>query len=411
MVNLFQGKTKPFVMLNKLSLLFFVLTCLNFQNTSGQNQFYDSLNKNKIPFEFKDLSNILSGTRIFPEKKLFLFGELHGINANLELQYGLIKYLHKEKGISNIIIEMPHSEVYFFQKYLETGDTSLLYNYDGRVNKYFLDKIRVFNKNTDYPIRLFGIDLDIKFRSYFYADCIIHLTKKYQYADSISAFGKALHQLSLNRYNSKKLFAVNEILKKELRSNEATYSLLFGKDYLHLKTIVFSFKKDKGRRDDEMFENFKSLYKTWFSDNDNKAGFLAFLGGSHTYSESKQSFYRLLQNNNTSPVFNDVSLSAIQYINCQSSQFSINPQNLIAIINDGFFRGSRGANRTLIKNNFLTAIESISSINADKNYIIPANPNQLFQPWYNKNKLLETIDMLFIIQKSPPTHPLTKSTK
>ncbi|HZV68679.1 MAG TPA: hypothetical protein VFG10_04015 [Saprospiraceae bacterium] len=396
-------------MLKKLLLLFFVLAFVNLQYSSGQNYFYDTLQKNKIPFEFENLSSILSSTQNFPDKKFFLFGELHSTNANLELQYEFIKHLHKEKGINNIIIEMPHSEVYFFQKYLETGDTLLLYDYDGRINKRFLDKIREFNKNIDNPIRLFGIDLDIQFRNYFYADCIIHLANKHHYSDSISVLGKAINQLIWNRYNSVKLSEINEIIKQELNSNDTEFISLFGKDYLHLKTIVYSLKKDKGRRDDEMYENFKNLYKIWFPKDYDEIGFLAFFGGSHTYSENKRSFYHLLQNDNTSPVINNVSLSVIQYVNCQSSQFGRNPKYLIQIYNDGFFRGNNSTYKKLIRNDFLDAIELICTTDTKSNYLIPAYSDKPFFRWNKRNKLLTTIDILFIIQNSPPTHPVIQS--
>ncbi|HMJ47963.1 MAG TPA: hypothetical protein VK498_11580, partial [Ferruginibacter sp.] len=147
----------------------------------------------------------------------------------------------------------------------------------------------------------------------------------------------------------------------------------------------------------------------WFSKQYSKAGFLAFFGGSHTYSNNRGSLYHLLEHDNASPVINNVSLSAIQYVNCQSSQFGRNPKYLIQIYNDGFLRGNNSTYKKLTRNDFLDAIALICTTDTKNNYLIPAYSARPFYHWHKKNKLLATIDILFIIQNSPPAHPVIQS--
>jgi hypothetical protein len=385
------------------ALFFFIL------QTSAQNSFYDSIVKKAIPFTFGNPNNSFASLPNFPDKDFYLFGEWHGTNANLLLALDMITSLHKNRQVKNIIIEMPHSEVFFFQKYIETGDTSVLKRYDGRMNIAFLDKIIQYNKNLETPIRLFGIDMDIQYWPTNYADCISYIVKENNIIDSVSLFGTTVNKITENRENIDELRLLNKVLKNEIISNETKYASLFTKDFLHLKTILLSNNKDKGRRDDEMEENFEMLYKTWFIKQKEKAKFLAFFGDSHTSNNSK-SFYTILNNKNSSPVVNNVSLSGIQYVNCNSSEHKRQPKELFQLFNAGFVIGptSLGYYKNKKKSSYNEAFDSICELNKNTNVLIPLFPNNHLSSFKNDNRPFKDIDMLFIIQNETSTQPLIK---
>ncbi len=372
----------------------------------SQNAFYDSLKKNAVSFTMNSLHSSLGEKDVLPIKDFYLVGEWHGTNANLLIEYEMIQYLYEHNSVENIIIEMPHSEVFFFQKYIETGDLSVLHsNYDGRMNIAFLDKLIIFNKTKKNKVKLFGIDIDIKFGPYFYTDCILYLVKKYKYSDSTTLFGNVINALFENRNNQSKLREINDILKKEITNNEQLYATIFGDDFLHLKTIVFSNKTDKGRRDDELFENFKNLYNIWFSKQEKKARFLGFFVVSHT-TDNKKAFFSILKNNSTSPVYNNVSLSAIQYVNCASSGFSRSPEKLFYFYNAGFVNGNYSSYNKVKKNDFHYAFETLCNSDTSRNFFLGLYKNNPVLEWKNSNHPFGDMDCMFIVQNITSTHPI-----
>jgi hypothetical protein len=393
----------------KNRIIIVLITLISFSKISiSQNIFYDSLKRNAVSFAINDLHTSLSKTATLPIKDFYLVGEWHGTNANLLIEYEMIQYLYEHNNVENIIIEMPHSEVFFFQKYIETGDISVLHNnYDGRINRAFLDKIIMFNKTKKNKVRLFGIDIDVKFGPYFYTDCILYLVKKYNYNDTISLFGNAINTLLENRNNQSQLRRINEIFIKEITNNEALYASIFKEDFLHLKTVVLSNKKDRGRRDDELFENFKNLHNIWFSKVEKKARFLAFFGASHT-TNNKKAFYSILKNNSTSPVYNNVSLSAIQYLNCASSGFARSPEKLFYIYNAGFVNGKTSGYDKVKKNDFHYAFETLCNSDSSSNFFVRLFKNNPFLQWKNANHPFSDMDCIFIVQNITSTHPLKK---
>lgn len=61
------------------------------------------------------------------DNKVFLAGELHGIQENYTLRLNLLMYLNENAGVNYYLAEMGYSSSYFINKYLETGDEKYLY--------------------------------------------------------------------------------------------------------------------------------------------------------------------------------------------------------------------------------------------------------------------------------------------
>ncbi|GLI55758.1 hypothetical protein PM10SUCC1_12720 [Propionigenium maris DSM 9537] len=61
------------------------------------------------------------------DNRVFLAGELHGIQENYTLRLNLLMYLNENAGVNYYLAEMGYSSSYFINKYLETGEEKYLY--------------------------------------------------------------------------------------------------------------------------------------------------------------------------------------------------------------------------------------------------------------------------------------------
>ncbi len=71
--------------------------------------------------DYSGFSNDLKDNRVF------LAGELHGIQENYTLRLNLLMYLNENAGVNYYLAEMGYSSSYFINKYLETGEEKYLY--------------------------------------------------------------------------------------------------------------------------------------------------------------------------------------------------------------------------------------------------------------------------------------------
>ncbi len=108
------------------------------------------------------------------DNRVFLAGELHGIQENYTLRLNLLMYLNENAGVNYYLAEMGYSSSYFINKYLETGEEKYLYvvansiigSYD-----YSQDDVNfwkdLYKYNQSLPkekrIKVVGLDIEHQF--------------------------------------------------------------------------------------------------------------------------------------------------------------------------------------------------------------------------------------------------------
>ena len=98
-------------------------------------------------------------------------GEVHGITENYTVRKSIIKQLHREKGVTVLVIEFPVSSGKLIQNYLNTGDeTDLKFIYSNlkSTSEYTQEGIDFFRwlweynstLETDKKLKLIGVDIE-----------------------------------------------------------------------------------------------------------------------------------------------------------------------------------------------------------------------------------------------------------
>jgi len=108
------------------------------------------------------------------DNKVFLAGELHGIQENYTLRLNLLMYLNENAGVNYYLAEMGYSSSYFINKYLETGEEKYLYvvansivgSYDHSVDDInFWKDLYKYNQSLpdERKIKVVGLDIEHQF--------------------------------------------------------------------------------------------------------------------------------------------------------------------------------------------------------------------------------------------------------
>ncbi|WP_375579514.1 hypothetical protein ABWH96_00115 [Marivirga tractuosa] len=99
--------------------------------------------------------------------KLVLVGERHNVKSNMVFQLSLIEHLVKTNNLKYIVLEHSYSGAFLYNKFLETGDTSLICNdfyfNSSKERRKFWNNLYEFNNSINGKLYLIGLDYD---RSY-----------------------------------------------------------------------------------------------------------------------------------------------------------------------------------------------------------------------------------------------------
>jgi len=104
---------------------------------------------------------------------MFLLGESHGIAANEELDFALLRYLHRTAGVRVYFAEISHAQACLLNRYLESGDDDLLAFVFGelrntplgtREHREFIRQFRAWNSTLDPGdrVRIEGVDVEFQ---------------------------------------------------------------------------------------------------------------------------------------------------------------------------------------------------------------------------------------------------------
>ena len=119
-------------------------------------------NSNKISYDETQIEKILSPGSY----KAIFYGECHTRDFEPEFKFHFIKHLNSRFGIRHIFMEIGYSAAYFYNAYLETGDTSILtgYKLPYSQNNYRDFWYRLYRLNKTLPdsskLIIHGVDFE-----------------------------------------------------------------------------------------------------------------------------------------------------------------------------------------------------------------------------------------------------------
>lgn len=119
-------------------------------------------NSNKILYNQKSVEEIIQPSRY----SAFFLGESHTINFEPEFKFNFIKHLNSQYGVKDVFCEIGFSAAYFFNSYLQSGDSNILKNNSlpylwGHYKEFWAD---LYNYNKLLPdslkIVIHGLDFE-----------------------------------------------------------------------------------------------------------------------------------------------------------------------------------------------------------------------------------------------------------
>ncbi len=119
-------------------------------------------NSNKILYNQKSIEAIIEPSNY----SAFFLGESHTIDFEPEFKFNFIKHLNSKYGVKDVFLEIGFSAAYFFNKYLLSGDTTILKNNSlpylwGHYKDFWND---LYNYNKLLPdslkITIYGLDFE-----------------------------------------------------------------------------------------------------------------------------------------------------------------------------------------------------------------------------------------------------------
>lgn len=215
------------------------------------------------------------------DKKIIFAGEYHNLGQNQVVELKLLKYFQKEVGVNYYLEEIGHADAHFINKYLESGDETILKDYfniyknqkyytEERYN-HFIDVYR-FNQTLldDEKIKIVGTDIESK-ATYEY---IIGVAKdRYSFPNELKT---VLSKLKNFNYNSKASYEniltnITELIE-DINNREEIYKDIFKEDFYGFKFVVknlhdfinsyLNVNNSGGyniKRDGYIYENFKLI--------------------------------------------------------------------------------------------------------------------------------------------------------
>ena len=239
---------------------------------------------------------------LVPKYKVFLTGENHTYTeSNARLWLKMIKYLHKNAGVRNIIFEYGFSYGYLVNEYLQTGDTNL---YNSIKNFAYVEYSNVlkdlykFNASLDSSEKIYLCAIDIERGVYPIAKLLDYLLPdSFDAHDSIIVHLQSIQ--SLASYNDSKLedddddYVSNgfsyyssttlNLVQKNFRKFEEEYKAVLGDNFDLFKEVItdrydarnkwYKYENDKAvqqyvYRETYMHQQFLEQYRTheggWF---------------------------------------------------------------------------------------------------------------------------------------------------
>jgi hypothetical protein len=117
---------------------------------------------NKIQYNEAQVEKIID----FSKYNAIFYGEGHVRDFEPEFKLHFIKHLHKRFKVKDVFMEIGQAAAYYFNQYLETGDTTILTSkkmvYNPKNYRLFWYGLHVYNKNLPetLKIKIHGVDFE-----------------------------------------------------------------------------------------------------------------------------------------------------------------------------------------------------------------------------------------------------------
>lgn len=236
---------------------------------------YANITPGKGEMAFNLLDSSISDTRIF------LAGEIHGIAQNHGLYMSLLQYLHEKADIRYLIEETPYSTSRIINKYLHTGDESLLTKtfeatrgtFNWTEEKY-QTWVKVYEMNKSLPedekLSLVGIDIEHQTST-----ALWYLTSLIPPTPAPSVISTTITELERlyqeNDFNNDKVKDFCLVLQKSITKNRDVYQEWLGDNFFDFEFVnrnllnkfeVISASNNQFNqiRDERMYQNFTAVY-------------------------------------------------------------------------------------------------------------------------------------------------------
>ncbi len=201
----------------------------------------------------------LSNTNL-SEKKIFFFGESHGVLSNPMLHYNTFLTLYYNANVRYYIMEGHYGYAYFINQYIQSGDSTLLNVLDSHLDSHLDDKdynilkaafneyhkkLYEFNKGLpkNQKITVTGIDTE----PFFYTNEMICniLKNKPRPPESLSVSLDILKRFKVDRAyiflpkkQRKEIKGVLSKLKGEYQKHYLDFKNYFNEDLVHIEHII-----------------------------------------------------------------------------------------------------------------------------------------------------------------------------
>ena len=214
----------------------------NFIKSNQEPIYTNNLDAPKLEFLNKYLDNY----------EVFLTGEEHGYTVDMPLEVKFLKYFVQNAGIKYFIPEITHSEGWLYNKYLTTGDDSLLRQladgWDNNSLKYTKydaawKEIRNFYLSLDKDKRFKVIGLDVETIPPSAVKCMNIMMTDKSIPATLPLLKELRENVNNNKFNSFDTNKDNPIyqfsieLKTDMEKNEKDYREFLGEDFSDFKMI------------------------------------------------------------------------------------------------------------------------------------------------------------------------------
>lgn len=225
-----------------------------------------------------DFSGLEILSKDIKDKKIILAGELHNLAENHIVELKLLKYLQKEIGVNYYLAEVGYADAYFLNKYLESGDETVLKNYFNiyKNQKYYTEEqykfyTNMYKHNQTLPkekqIKVIGVDIESKVTYDYILDVI---KDKENITNELKVLMDKLKEFNYNsRESHKNILKVLNNLTEDIKLNEEKYKNIFKKDFEEFKLVLKNLKDFSTActgniiydnvRDKYIYENFKVI--------------------------------------------------------------------------------------------------------------------------------------------------------
>lgn len=265
----------------------------------------------------------------------YLMSEIHQVKVNPYIQVAFIEHLNKLKNLRNIVLEMPHSNAFLYNQYLENGDTTFLRwaNNDRRHSDFYFLQLYEYNKELPPKKKLKFIGVDEIMRNTYTFKKAISLFYKIAEVDSRAEKLNLVFKEIAIKIKRQELEKLRQKIRDIVMADTVVYNEIFKDKMSDLKIIITNSSFYKGKRDRKMLNNFLNIVS--IKKLSSEEPFFGSFGVNHVnLNHPNRTFKYFLEKCSFFTNEKKVSIIGVQYYN----SFTL-PNNARYIKNDGIVLG------------------------------------------------------------------------